>query len=359
MHEKATLLVVDDERSNLEALANLLGDHYVLRAAMHGKKALEILKKHSVDLILLDIQMPQMDGYETAKYIKEQSVLSHIPIIFLTARSDHDSIVKGFKSGAVDYITKPFNTEELRVRIVNHLNLYRLQQKLKKQVESEVEKRMEAVKEKQEREALLVQQSKMAELGEMLGAIVHQWRQPLHAISLLADSIEDALEFEKELDAVLLKTRDDIKAQVLFMSDIIESFRNFYKPSQEKMIFSVHEAIEEVMAMFSDNYQQHNISIVLTPCSEYKTFGYANEFKQVILNIFNNAKDAIVDSAIQKGVVHCSFEKSDEQVIIRIRDNGGGIPQQLLPQKLFDAYFSTKGKEGTGIGLYLCNTNGN
>ncbi|BBP45592.1 hypothetical protein THMIRHAS_09650 [Thiosulfatimonas sediminis] len=120
------ILAVDDERSNIEVLANILGDTYDLRVASRGDKALESIKKFQVDLILLDIQMPGMDGFEVAEIILQDPLYKDIPIIFLTSSRDEGSIVRGFKMGAVDYITKPFNREELRVRVENHLQLSEL-----------------------------------------------------------------------------------------------------------------------------------------------------------------------------------------------------------------------------------------
>lgn len=130
MENYQTILVVDDEKTNVEFIVSNLGKQYKTKTAPNGKVALKILEKFDIDLILLDIQMPVLNGYETAKQIQIDPKLKDIPIIFLTSKSDSDSIVKGFELGAKDYISKPFNLKELQVRVANHLHTYDLISKL-------------------------------------------------------------------------------------------------------------------------------------------------------------------------------------------------------------------------------------
>lgn len=121
--KKPLLLIVDDVQKNLQILGTLLKEDYQINLATNGKMAVEMVKKNLPDLILLDIMMPEMDGFETCMELKKQNEFKDIPIIFLTARSNPEDIVKGFEMGAVDYITKPFNSLELKVRIKNHIDL--------------------------------------------------------------------------------------------------------------------------------------------------------------------------------------------------------------------------------------------
>ena len=127
---KDLILVVDDQPNNLKLIANVLGQEYSLSIANSGINALKMLENGVPDLILLDVMMPEMDGFEVCKKIKENENTKNIPIIFLTAKSDIDDIVKGFDYGAVDYITKPFNLIEMKVRIKNHLSLYHAKQEI-------------------------------------------------------------------------------------------------------------------------------------------------------------------------------------------------------------------------------------
>lgn len=119
--EDGTILIVDDSTNNIELLSDFLGDDYELLFATSGKKALEIVPELLPDLILLDIVMPELNGYEVIKVLKNNSETSHIPVIFITAKSSSEDMVKGFKMGAVDYISKPFSVEEVKVRVKTHI----------------------------------------------------------------------------------------------------------------------------------------------------------------------------------------------------------------------------------------------
>lgn len=134
---KKTILIVDDEENNIELLAEVLSESYNIKVSYNGQQALNILEKSykEIDLILLDIHMPEFDGYEVARHIQEDSKLSSIPFVFLTASSDNDSVLKGFELGAKDYVTKPINTKELKVRVDNHVKTYTLQKELTEQKE--------------------------------------------------------------------------------------------------------------------------------------------------------------------------------------------------------------------------------
>ena len=120
---KDIILVVDDQSNNLKVIASVLGSDYSLSIANSGVNALKILENNMPDLILLDIMMPDMDGFEVCRRIKSNERIRHIPVIFLTAKTDIDDIIKGFRCGAVDYITKPFNATEVDARVQNHLKL--------------------------------------------------------------------------------------------------------------------------------------------------------------------------------------------------------------------------------------------
>jgi len=123
MKNKLTILAVDDEKINLNILIELLGDDYEVSVALNGKKALKLVEKKEIDLILLDIMMPDMDGYEVCQILKSQSKTKDIPILFITAKTDDESIVKGFEIGGIDYISKPFRPIELQARVKTHLKL--------------------------------------------------------------------------------------------------------------------------------------------------------------------------------------------------------------------------------------------
>lgn len=213
---------------------------------------------------------------------------------------------------------------------------------------------------------LLVQQSKMAAMGEMLGLIAHQWRQPLNAIGLNVQDLKDAYEFG-ELDAKSIDIIVNITMnQVNFMSKTIDDFRNFFKPSKMKQRFDVKKNIEEIILMFMHVFNKSNVDVSIMAADDTLLFteGYPNEFKQVVLNILNNAKDAIIsnrDKAAppppKRGKIEITIGSNEgrDKVIIKIRDSGGGIPETIIG-KIFEPYYTTKGQEGTGLGLHMSKT---
>ncbi|MCE5182442.1 MAG: PAS domain S-box protein [Betaproteobacteria bacterium] len=225
--------------------------------------------------------------------------------------------------------------------------LLHLNQTLEQQVKNGVARNME-------QERLLIQQSRLAAMGEMIGNIAHQWRQPINALTLLLGNIKDAYEYN-ELDKKYLDSEVDKGQQmILSMSATIDDFRNFFKPNKEKQNFQPCDGIEDAIKLVSHSFKNCNIEIEFEKNDERcKVMGYPNEFAQVVLNALSNAKEAIVEKKIH-GKVHIRVEKETDKAIVSIRDNAGGIPEEILP-KVFDPYFTTKEK-GTGIGLYMSKT---
>ena len=224
------------------------------------------------------------------------------------------------------------------------MELHALNETLEQRVQEETSKGMA-------QERLMVQQSRLAAMGEMVGNIAHQWRQPLCTLGLILQNI--GIDYENDE-----LTRDALKAYVADamrdiqqMSATIDDFRNFFRPSKEKQRFLAGDSVEEAINLVRHSFINNNIEITQDKCDESCiAFGYPNEFAQVVLNTLTNTKEAIVGKGIN-GKVHIHAKKGTDTITISIRDNGGGIPEEILP-KVFDPYFTTKNK-GTGIGLYM------
>ena len=222
---------------------------------------------------------------------------------------------------------------------------------LKRLNETLTEKVREQVAHNMEQERLLIQQSRLAAMGEMVHNIAHQWRQPINALTLLLANIQDSYEFN-ELTSEYLDS--EVKAGqrlIQGMSTTIDDFRNFFMPNKEKERFLTWGAVEEAIKLVSDSFAAHNVKIVREKGSEsYVVFGYPNEFAQVVLNVLTNAKEAFTSKNIA-GEIVIGIKHDGNIIIVSIRDNGGGIPDEILG-KVFDPYFTTK-EGGTGIGLYM------
>ncbi|MEY4504590.1 MAG: hypothetical protein RL154_886, partial [Pseudomonadota bacterium] len=213
-------------------------------------------------------------------------------------------------------------------------------------------------KEKQKiQESILIQQSKMAEMGIMIDAIIHQWKQPLNAISLSIQNL--ALDAQDGLCALeLVKcTQKDICSTVNFMSDTMDNFRKFFRIQKQSAIFDIIQAVNDVLKLLEHQLKIININIVIKKdLNNMNVLGFENEFKQVVLNILNNAKDALVSKNISDKKIEVLFQQKSNVYALIISDNAGGIQNELLSDKIFEPYFSTKGEYGTGIGLSLAKT---
>ncbi|MCG6553298.1 MAG: PAS domain-containing protein [Candidatus Magnetominusculus sp. LBB02] len=214
---------------------------------------------------------------------------------------------------------------------------------------------------RRQHEQLLIQQSKMAAMGEMLGMIAHQWKQPLNALSLSVQDLKDAYYYGELNEHYINNLVDITTGQIMFMSKTISDFRNFFQPSKEKSRFNVKTAIDDLILMFGHLFKANivDISVRVQLDVEPAVFGYPNEFKQVILNILNNAGDAIVskrkESPLLQGLIEITISAENGKLIVSVTDNGVGIPQHMI-EKIFDNYYTTKAAEGTGIGLYMSKT---
>ena len=342
------ILIVDDTPTNIDILIEYLEIDYELLIAVDGLNALEILKKETPDLILLDIMMPKMDGFTTCTEIKKDSLKKDIPIIFLTAKSDMDSLSRGFEVGSVDYITKPFNSIELKARIKTHLKLKNYQENLEKMVKAETKKRLQ-------QEKILIQNEKMAQMGQMIGAITHQWKQPLNVVGIIAQDMLLAYK-DNDLDSEYME--DSVKSMMThleFMSQTTRNFQNFFKPDKLNRKFNLKAEIESVFEMLKPQLKIKNISINIDIDENLSLKGSANEFKQVIVNFVNNSIDAFDESADIDAVIEFISVIEDEKIYLKFRDNAGGIDSKML-NLLFKEYESSKGDRGTGIGLALCKT---
>lgn len=333
------ILIVDDTLENLQLLNDILvARGYKVRSVSSGETALESIAFKKPDLILLDIIMPKMDGHEVCAKLKQNKITQDIPIIFLTARTDEKAILQGFELGAADYVTKPFLERELIARIAMQLDLKEYQDSLKKELKL--------------KEDLLTQQNKMATIGEMFENIVHQWKQPLSIITTISSGITMQKETGVIIDEIKEKEfLEDITQNAQYLADTIDTFRNFFK-QKKKVMFNMSEVINKTTNLIMPTLKDYGIKLdIKSENIEY--IGLVNELIQVLINIIKNSQDEFEKKDIKNPKIEIEAKKTDIHAYIMIRDNAGGIPEDII-DKIFDPYFTTKDKEkGTGIGLYM------
>ncbi|MBF0515842.1 MAG: PAS domain S-box protein [Nitrospirae bacterium] len=325
------------------ALANML---CYQTEEMIGKHFLDFIDEHRVKDMKLIMQRRTegvQESYEFA-FLRKNGTL--IPLMIEANPIFEAGEFTGSVAAMVDLTQRKKMEEELK----------QLNTNLESMVVEETQKR-------RQKEQMLIQQSKMAAMGEIIGLIAHQWRQPLNAVSLIVQDIKEAYNYGELNEEYINNTVDTVMGQTMFMSKMIDDFRNFFKPSKEKAIFDVKAAIEEIISMFAHVFKKSDIDISLRTEQDSMMFtdGYTNEFKQVILNILNNAKDAIdsnrkIDENKQGEIlIHIFTDVEGDKIIVSIKDNGGGIPVNVIG-RIFEPYYTTKGETGTGIGLYMSKT---
>jgi len=222
--------------------------------------------------------------------------------------------------------------------------LIELNRDLEERIKEETEKRSE-------KEKMLIHQSKMAEMGEMIGVIAHQWKQPVNTIALLTDEL--MMDYEEDLldDQHIERFQNNIHERLNFMAKTIDNFRNFYKPNKEKELFNIEQTINKSIDIIRPQLKKRAIEITITHNNQMIE-GIEGELQQVILNLVNNAKDALLTNNTQNPMIEIAVNDHHHDVVITVEDNAGGVPDDHLPN-IFEPYFSTKGKNGTGIGLYM------
>ncbi|KJR40604.1 PAS/PAC sensor signal transduction histidine kinase [Candidatus Magnetoovum chiemensis] len=220
------------------------------------------------------------------------------------------------------------------------------------QLNATLEERVkEELAQSRNKDSIMIQQSRQAAIGEMIGHIAHQWRQPINALQILINNIGDSFE-DNTLDKPLLEDLIETGNRIINkMSTTIDDFRNFFKPNREKQDFSVNNAIKEALALIDASIKFHNITIEIKETEEITIHGYPNEYSHVVLNIINNAKAAILEKQVIGKIEITISTIYGSKGSVTIQDNGGGIAESII-DRIFDPYFTTK-PQGTGIGLYM------
>ncbi len=328
MNKKDTILIVDDTQTNIDILLELLRDYDVV-VALDGQSAIDILGEDTdIDLILLDIMMPDMDGFEVCKKLKLNDQTNGIPIIFITAKIDDDSIQKGFELGGVDYITKPFRPIELLARINTHLNLVKHERKV-------------------------TEENKFIALTELIKNISHQWRQPLSVISTAASGMKMQKEMNILKDEQFYGFCKSITASTEYLSSIIDNFKDLIENRSLKSQFNIKELIENHKALLFDSVLNEDIKIITNIENNIEIYGLSNEFIQVLLYMIGNSKDSLKKSQNNENIIFLNINVNNSIVNLEIIDNGIGISKDII-NKIFEPYFTTYHQSlGKGMGLYL------
>ena len=226
-----------------------------------------------------------------------------------------------------------------------------------RQLSASLEERVkQAVEELNQKNRLLLVQSRQAIMGEMISNIAHQWRQPLNTLGLIAQELQVMFRRGQVSSGYLDASVKRIMEILQYMSNTIDDFRFFFRPAKAKVPFRVLEVIEKTLSLLRGSFDTSGIKSRIEPAEDLQIYGYPNEFSQVLLNILNNAKDAFLSRGTAQPLVTIGLKREQGKAVLTITDNAGGIPEEII-DKIFEPYFTTKGPEqGTGVGLFMCKT---
>jgi len=407
-----TILIVDDNPTNIKILFSFLKEFgFKVLVAKDGESALSKLEEVLPDIILLDVQMPGIDGFETCRRLKDSERTKEIPVIFMTALSDTQDKVKGLTLGAVDYITKPFQHQEVLARINIHLRMRNLTKQLQEQnvllqqLTSELEERVssrtaelrESLEKLQQAQIQLVQSEKMSSLGELVAGVAHEINNPVSFIagnvSLASEYTEEILEHlrlyqqvfpepgaqieqhasEIELDYLI----EDLPKMVASMEvgvdrirQISVSLRSFSRmDNTSKTQVNIHEGLDSTLMILQHRIKANDHRPDIEVVKKYGDLPlvncYPSPLNQVFMNLLANAIDALDEDNLNKGLSYEEIKQNPNRLIIKtsvikggveikISDNGPGIPAEMQ-SRIFEPFVTTKpvGK-GTGLGLSIC-----
>ena len=347
------VLIAEDEPDMLKYLGFQLSNSFQIIEAVDGQQASEKASQFLPDVIVCDIMMPEKNGLEVCRELRERTSTRSIPVLLLTARADEETKLTALSAGANDFITKPFSTIELRVRITNLVEAHNLQQAVSRQNQI-LEATIEQLK---ETEVQLVHSEKLASLGRMSAGIIHEINNPLNftktGLYVLRNLIESSdLSDKGELREILRDIQDGMER----ISSIVSDLRTFTQPnvSQTEKI-PVLEIVNSALRLLSN--QWHDKVIIEKEIPEHQMiWANRNQVTQVIVNLLQNALHALEKKRFFESVATIwirGIEENGESLVI-VRDNGEGIPPANL-YKVFDPFFTTKDVgEGMGLGLSIC-----
>jgi len=339
---EVTILVVDDEPINRQVLRNQLEMvGYRVEVAIDGLQGLKLLEKLNPQVILLDVMMPRLSGYQTCYRIRQKYSASELPIILLTAKDQPEDTVRGFQHGANDYLTKPFSREELLIRVQFHLKLSK--------ATSEVYRMMDDLRGMQNQ---LIQSAKLAAVGEMTSGIAHELKTPLAGISTILSGVELAKQLHQEIDMDATCSRVNLLVQRC--SAIIDHMRNYSRRTEEthSQTQIINQLLKNTLLLVEPQLKRIGGKLKLNLGHDLPfVVGNDIQLEQVFINLCNNACDAMEQS--EERILTIQSMAVGDEVLVRVSDTGTGMRPEVQ-ERIFESFFTTKSSaKGTGLGMSI------
>ncbi|MEA3553800.1 MAG: hybrid sensor histidine kinase/response regulator [Campylobacterota bacterium] len=348
------LLYAEDDQSSREQTLDILNMFFDdIIVAVDGVDALDKYNNNDVDFVITDIDMPKINGLKFIEYVREKN--KDIPVFILSAHSDTSFFLDSIDLGVDGYIIKPIKSEQFINQMRKKVYELYLQQQLKEYHLNLEKKVNEQVEELRAKDLILIQQTKLATMGEMMDIIAHQWKQPINVIAMHASLVKEFM--DQDIDKQMIDNcYDKVDSQIKHMVKTMDDFRAFFRPSQKIEILNIKELLNSVLLLVHDELIRNNMFVELDVDSGLNIEANSGEIKHIFINLLNNTRDAFNENNIKaKNIKIEAYLNSNNKIQIDTIDNAGGIPEHII-NNIFEANFTTKEKSGgTGMGLYMSN----
>lgn len=331
------VLLVDDNRDMNQYLQRLLQGRFEVMSANNGKEALELALRNPPDLVLTDILMPEMDGFELLAALRKNETTSTIPIILLSARAGDEARIEGLQHGPDDYLVKPFHARELLARVQSHLELAHVRKSA-----------VEAIRQNQER---LQKMERMAAAGRLASSLAHEINNPLASVM----NVMYLLETHSSLDAQARGLVAMGGQEIARVARIVQQMLSYHRTEAQPCDLDVSEVVEDSLRILANRFQRAGITVGHKIRSGSVVFGVGDEIRQVVDNLLLNAAEAMPQGGHVKITVSPWRDWNvprQKGARMTIADSGPGIPKNIRSQ-IFEPFFTTKHEKGTGLGLWV------
>lgn len=349
-----SILIADDEPDMLRFLKSQLQAHYQVIEATDGSQAFEKASQFLPDLVLLDMMMPEKDGLQVCRELRERTSTRRIPVVLLTARADEETKLQSLEAGASDFLSKPFSTTELHVRVKNLIDSHDYQRKLGRQNQI-LEATLQQLK---ETETQLVQSEKLAGLGRMSAGIIHEINNPLNFAKTATHMLKrTASHLPAEDQEEYNDTLKDLEEGIDRVRVIVSDLRSFSHPNAENFEeVSLRNVLTSTLRFLSHEWKDKVIIRQDLAEEDPSVWGNRHQLIQLMINLLQNGMDALKkkDFATDKPSIEITGLLKEDTYQLIIRDNGPGINPENV-NRIFDPFFTTKDVgEGMGLGLSIC-----
>ncbi len=336
------IFIVDNDHSIVRANRSMVDRMSCTYKDIVGRKCFEVMHDtHSAPAYCPHARLLESGEPQTAEYTVEK--FHGIFEVTMSPMFNHEDRLTACVHVARDITEKK-----------QHEELLAVQKKQLDEINRSLESRIEsAVSELRNKDDLLIQESRLTSMGEMISNIAHQWRQPLNNIGLIVQGLQLAIKSNEltvqELDDDIAETMNNLQQ----ISETIDDFRNFFSYEEDAKTMMINEIMSRLLSFIEPSLKRIGISVELENEPEVTAEGYPNEYMQAVLNIMLNARDVMLDNQVEQPLIHVRIFQENGHSVVTVCDNGGGINEDVLP-KIFDPYFTTKEqKTGSGIGLYM------